>query len=139
MTSLQGRNTGQSATGGSSQLNANPNNTYNSSANSNNAGARSGGGTLVPETGGVVNEQSDCHLNRVYASSQLRNRLEVIESIRADLQAENIEVPGVVVVGNQSAGTVFVGLVPGGGTNCVSDRSIDFHQCSNKSRLPMLK
>jgi hypothetical protein len=53
---------------------------------------------------GRINPQSDCHLNRVYSDSRLRKRLEVIESIRADLLAETIEVPGVVVVGNQSAG-----------------------------------
>jgi len=47
---------------------------------------------------------ADCAFNRVYENSKLRTRLEVIESIRADLQAENVEVPGVVVVGNQSAG-----------------------------------
>ena len=52
----------------------------------------------------TINPNADCHMNRVFENSNLRARLECIESIRADLQAENIEVPGVVVVGNQSAG-----------------------------------
>ncbi|CAD7971727.1 unnamed protein product [Amoebophrya sp. A25] len=47
---------------------------------------------------------ADCHFNRAYEHSRLRTRLEVIESIRGDLEAEAVEVPGVIVVGNQSAG-----------------------------------
>lgn len=52
----------------------------------------------------AVGVGTDCHFSRAYENSKLRNRLEVIESIRGDLESEAIEVPGVIVVGNQSAG-----------------------------------
>lgn len=58
----------------------------------------------IDDDGAPSLSTGECAFNRVYANSKLRQRLETIESIRGDLQAENIEVPGVVVVGNQSAG-----------------------------------
>jgi GTP-binding protein EngB required for normal cell division len=43
------------------------------------------------------------HLENVF-SSRLKPKLDAIELVRSDLTVENIEVPGVVVIGDQSAG-----------------------------------
>ncbi len=68
-------------------------------------GDAAGGSTAgASTTTKVVGVGADCHFSRAYENSKLRNRLEVIEGIRGDLESEDVEVPGVIVVGNQSAG-----------------------------------